>query len=230
VTKEPLLVLVHGAWHRAPMWDALIAQMPDTDIATVQLPSSAPASDSRLGDLHADARTIRALVDQADQPVVVCAHSYGGAPTTQALDGAAHVKRILYLNAFMLDVGESILSAAGGRYRPHWIVDEQAGTVRIRDAESVLYGDLDPDAARQAAASLGPQSLSSIRQPLTAAAWHHIPSTYITAARDAGVPSALSRRFSQRAGKAIVLDTAHSAFFSHPVELARVLQDELRST
>jgi hypothetical protein len=32
----------------------------------------------------------------------------------------------------------------------------RAGTVRIRDAESVLYGDLDPDAARQAAAGLGP--------------------------------------------------------------------------
>jgi len=228
MAKQPLLVLVHGAWHRALMWDALIAQMPGADIVTVQLPSSAPVSESRLGDLHADARAIRALVDQLDEPVVVCAHSYGGAPASQGLHGAANVKRIVYLNAFMLDVGESVLSAAGGKYRPHWIVDEQAGTVRIREAESVLYGDLNHEAARQAAASLGPQSLSSLRQPLTAAAWHHIASTYVTGSEDAGIPPAITSKFAQRASRTVVLDTAHSPFYSRPTELARVLHDELR--
>jgi pimeloyl-ACP methyl ester carboxylesterase len=228
--KQPLLVLVHGAWHRAPMWDSLIAQMPDVDAVTIQLPSSAPASDSRLGDLHDDARTIRAFVDQLGEPVVVCAHSYGAAPATQGLAGAEQVSRIVYLNGFMLDVGESILSAAGGRYRPHWIVDEQAGTVRIRDAESVLYGDMDPDAARLAAAELGPQSLPSLQQPLTAAAWHDTPTTYVIGTRDAGVPPALSTKFSQRADKTAVLDAAHSGFYSRPVELAHILREELRSS
>jgi hypothetical protein len=228
MTDQPLLVLVHGAWHRAPMWDALIAELPGTDIVTVQLPSSAPASDSRLGDLYADARAIRALVDQADRPVVVCAHSYGGAPANQALDGAANVRRIVYLNAFNLDAGESVLSIVGGTYRPHWIVDEGAGTVRIRDAESVLYGDMEPDAARRAAAALGAQSLSSLRQPVTATDFRRVPSTYVTGALDAGIPPALSARFAQRADKALVLDAAHSAFYAKPVDLARLLRDELR--
>jgi pimeloyl-ACP methyl ester carboxylesterase len=147
--EQPLLVLVHGAWHRAPMWDALIAQMPDVDAVTVQLPSSAPASDSRLGDLYADARAIRMLVDQLAEPVVVCAHSYGAAPATQGL---------------------------------------------------------------------------------TAAAWHETPTTYIVGTRDAGVPPTLSTRFSQRADKTVVLDAAHSAFYSRPVELASALRDELRSS
>jgi hypothetical protein len=115
----------------------------------------------RLGDLYADARAIRTLVDQADQPVVVCAHSYSAAPASQGLAGAADVKRIVYLSGFLLDVGKSMLSAAGGTYPPPWIVNEEAGTVRCRDPEAVLYGDLAPEAARQAATGLGPQSLSS---------------------------------------------------------------------
>jgi hypothetical protein len=56
MAKQPLLVLVHGAWHRAPVWDAVIACMPGADIVTVPLPSCAPASVSRLGELYADAR------------------------------------------------------------------------------------------------------------------------------------------------------------------------------
>jgi hypothetical protein len=97
------------------------------------------------------------------------------------------------------------------------------------DPEAVLYGDLAPEAARQAAAGLGPQSLSSLRQPLTAAAWHHIPSTYVDGAHDAAVPPALTSKFTARAGKTTVLDSDHSAVFSHPAELARVLEGELRS-
>ena len=65
---------------------------------------------------------------------------------------------------------------------------------------------------------------------LTAAAWHETPTTYIVGTRDAGVPPTLSTRFSQRADKTVVLDAAHSAFYSKPVELASALRDELRSS
>jgi len=228
--EQPLLVLVHGAWHRAPMWDALIAQMPDVDIVTIQLPSSAPASDSRLGDLYDDARAIRSLVDALSGPVVVCAHSYGAVPVTEGLAGAKQVRRIVYLSGFVLDSGESVLSVTGGRYRPHWAVDERAGTVRINDAESVLYGDMTPEAAKAAAASLGPQSLSSLRQPVTATAWRDLPTTYIAGSQDAGLPASLTSRFSARADKSIVLEAAHSAFYSRPAELAGALRDELRAS
>jgi hypothetical protein len=84
-----------------------------------------------------------------------------------------------------------------------------------------------PDAARRASAALGPQSLSSLRQPVTAAGFRGIPSTYITGARDAGIPPALSAMFSWRADKELVLDTAHSAFYARPVELASLLRGEL---
>jgi pimeloyl-ACP methyl ester carboxylesterase len=89
----PTLVLVHGAFHREAMWDLLIRELSDVDIRTVQLPSSAQVPVSQLGDLYDGARTVRGAVLGVGGPVVVCAHSYGGVPTTEGVAGVNAVTR-----------------------------------------------------------------------------------------------------------------------------------------
>jgi pimeloyl-ACP methyl ester carboxylesterase len=227
MNSNPTLVLVHGAWHRASMWRLLLDQLPDINIHTVQLPSSAPVPIRQLGDMYDDARTIRAVVEAVEGPVMVCAHSYGGVPTSQAVAGLTHVKRLVYLNSFLLDVGVSMLSNRGGSYPPYWGVHEEEGYLEIRDPEHVLYNDLTPECAATAAAALGPQSLQAMKQPLTQAAWHTIPSTYVIGERDAAIPSAMSKQFGGRAASVARLDTSHSPFFSQPRETAALLRYEL---
>ncbi|MFF1823526.1 alpha/beta hydrolase [Kribbella sp. NPDC058245] len=224
---QPTLVLVHGAFHRVSMWDLLIAELPDVAVQTVQLPSSAPVPVQRLGSMYDDALRIRDVVTAIAGPVVVCAHSYGGTPTSQALTGVHNVSRLVYLNAFVLDVGESMLGNRGNTYPPHWQVHEPEGYLVMRDAEQVFYNDLDQQAATQAAAALGPQSLSSMVQPLTQAAWRSIPATYILADQDAGVPRAMGERFAQRIGTVRRMDTGHSPFLSQPAQTAELLREEL---
>ncbi|MFI5728749.1 alpha/beta fold hydrolase [Kribbella sp. NPDC051587] len=75
----PTLVLVHGAFHRKEVWTRLLEELPDVDARTIQLPSSAPVSVDQLGSMYDDARAVQDLVLSVDGPVVVCAHSYGGA-------------------------------------------------------------------------------------------------------------------------------------------------------
>ncbi|MEV0715008.1 alpha/beta hydrolase [Asanoa sp. NPDC050611] len=111
---HPTLLLVHGAWHRKEMWRLLIDELPDVDIRALQLPSSAPVPVDQLGDLYDDATAIRTAVADIGRSCVVLAHSYGGAPTTQALAGVDSVLRVVYLSAWQLDVGESLLSIIGG--------------------------------------------------------------------------------------------------------------------
>jgi pimeloyl-ACP methyl ester carboxylesterase len=191
MSEAATLVLVHGAWHRASTWRLLINELPDIDVRTVQLPSSAPVPIAQLGDMYDDARTIRAAVKAVHGPVVVCAHSYGGVPTSQAVADLVQVQRLVYLNAFMLDVGVSMLANSGGNYPPHWAVHEADGYIEMRNAEQLLYNDLTPQDARAAAAALGPHSLASTTQPLTQAAWHTIPSIYVIGEQDAGMPHAM---------------------------------------
>jgi pimeloyl-ACP methyl ester carboxylesterase len=51
----------------------------------VELPSCGP----ELGGLHADGDAVRAVLDRADEPVILCGHSYGGRVITDAADHPA---------------------------------------------------------------------------------------------------------------------------------------------
>jgi pimeloyl-ACP methyl ester carboxylesterase len=209
------------------MWKQLIQELPDVDVRTIQLPSSAPVPVAPLGDLYDDAWTIRNVVTDVGNPVVVCAHSYGGAPTSEGLAGVDLVKRLVYLNAWQLDVGESMLSNRGGVYPPHWGMHEDEGYVEMLGAEEVFYNDLDPGAAKSAAADLGPHSLKAFTQTLTGAAWHTIPSTYVIGEKDAAVPAVLRERYASRAGLVRRMDTSHSPFLSRRAETAALLREAL---
>jgi pimeloyl-ACP methyl ester carboxylesterase len=228
MSKLPTLVLVHGGWHRKSAWHLLRDELSDLDVRTVQNPSSAPVPPADLGDLYDDANAIRGAVENVGGPVVVVAHSYGGAPTSQALAGASAVRRLVYLNAFMLDVGESVLGAAGGTPPDFWGTEHLAdGYYDMLRAEYHFYNDLEPKAASEAAAALGPHSVASMSQPLTQAAWHTIPSTYVIGENDAAVPSEAGTFLSQRAQRVVRMDTGHSPFLVRPAETAALLREEL---
>jgi pimeloyl-ACP methyl ester carboxylesterase len=157
----------------------------------------------------------------------VCAHSYGGAPTSEGLAGAENVARLVYLNGFMLDEQESMLGNRGGTYPPHWRVNEDEGYLEVVNPEAVFYNDLDVQAAAEAAADIAPQSLASMTQRLTRAAWHTIPSTYVIGEKDAGLPPALREHYAARANLVRRLDSSHSPFLSQPAETAALLREAL---
>ncbi|TJZ93181.1 hypothetical protein [Actinacidiphila oryziradicis] len=65
---------------------------------------------------------------------------YGALPTSEGLAGADAVQRIVYLNSFLLDVGESMLGNRGGAYPPHWGVNEEEKYVLMLNAEHGFRG------------------------------------------------------------------------------------------
>jgi pimeloyl-ACP methyl ester carboxylesterase len=223
---EPTLVLVHGAWHGPWAWDAVIQELPDLAIRTVTLPSVGhdPAT---LGDMHADAAAVRETVTAIEGPVVVVAHSYGGVPTTEGLAGVSQVSRLVYLASFQLDVGESLFGAAGGERAEWWDVHEAEGYFDpLRPAE-VFYGDVDEATVRSSIARLGHHSWPAITQPVTRAAWHTVPSTYVVCEKDAAIPLVAQEAMAQRAGQVLRLPTSHSPFLSRPADVASILRAEV---
>jgi pimeloyl-ACP methyl ester carboxylesterase len=211
----------------------VIPELPGIDVRTVACPSSGSYPDE-LGDLEDDAATVAAAA-AIDGPVLVVAHSYAGAVVTQALASADNVQRIVYLAAGMLDVGESLLGSAGGVPPSWWEIHEHNGlvggyiTVAEAEARDVFYADVDPALAQAAMTRLVPASYSSQTGPVSAAAWHTIPSTYVICTADNAIPPIAQEAMAQRAERVHRLDSSHSPFLSMPVELAALLKEELTS-
>jgi pimeloyl-ACP methyl ester carboxylesterase len=218
------LLLVHGAWHTPWCWQPLIDELSDVDVVTVDLPSSG-TDPLALGDLTADADAVRTALAGLEGPVVVVGHSYGGIPISEAATAEAGVAHLVYLCAFQLDEGESLVGSLGGVV-PLW-QELHETHVRVTTPEAVFYNGVDAELTEQALARLQLHSTSSLTQPLTRAAWTQVPSTYVVCEQDQAIPVFAQEAMSARADTVLRLDAGHSPFLSRPAELADVLRGVL---
>ncbi|MFC3502158.1 alpha/beta fold hydrolase [Micromonospora krabiensis] len=223
---RPLVVLVHGAWHRPSTWDAARSALAALGYETrvVALPSAGrdPAPTASMYD---DAAVIRKELDQVDGPAVVVAHSYAGIPTSEGLTGATNVAHLIYLAAYLLDDGESMYSRHG--------MDVPADTTGLfplmGSPGEALYHDVPRDVAARAVEDLVDQSLLSFTGTVTRAAWHDIPSTYVVCDDDRTIPPALQETMAAHATATRRWPGGHSPFLADPQRFAALVDDIIRS-
>jgi pimeloyl-ACP methyl ester carboxylesterase len=91
-STKPTLVLVHGAWADGSSWSKVTRRL-QNDGFTVRVPPNP------LRSLPGDAATIRDFLSTLSGPIVLVAHSYGGAVITNAATGNPNVKALVYVDA-----------------------------------------------------------------------------------------------------------------------------------
>ncbi|MFE0630764.1 alpha/beta fold hydrolase [Streptomyces sp. NPDC058864] len=221
--SRPAILLVPGAWHGAWCYDRLVPELTELGwrVETVDLPSTS-ADEANTAGMHDDARAIRERLDVLDGPVTVLAHSYAGIPVTQAAADAPNVARIVYLSAFVLDEGESIDGMSGGKISGAG-VDSLSAHGHYEDPKAAFYADVAPEDAEEATARLVLQTARSFCEPLTAAAWKTVPSTYILTERDTALAPEFQEAMAARTERVHRLPSGHSSFLSMPVELAKLI-------
>lgn len=239
--SQALIVLVHGAWHGAWCWAALQNELDRRGIPSlaVDLPGHG-ASVLPLGDLHGDAAHVVDVVTTLSRPVVLVGHSYGGAVITEAavrLKGATDspVGHLVYLAAFCLDEGESVMDVArhesGGPVDLGTAMVPIDGGLTVLDPEKAapaLYGACDERAVEAALARLSPQPIATLLQPVSGAPWYSIPSTYVVCTRDRAVHPGNQEYMARRCRTTVRLDTDHSPFLSMTSETADILEGVLQ--
>jgi pimeloyl-ACP methyl ester carboxylesterase len=189
----------------------------------VALPSVG-ADVARLGGLLDDARAVEQAATAISGPVIVVAHSYGGAVITQARH-PANVERLVYLGAFMPDAGESLVSyLPPGELPPYVNMGPAYSTMAFAQVPALLYGDCDPADVAASMARLLPQSSAAPATPVGEPAWRRLAATYIVLARDQAVPAPLQRMFAGRAAETLELDASHNFFATRGELLARTLE------
>ncbi len=219
------VVFVHGAcvrdgwwwWHRT----AGLLQERGVPSVAPALPSCGEAGvPGGVGGpgLTEDVAAVRQVLADGDEPTVVVAHSYGGIVTAEAAAGLASVRHLLLVASYLPEVGQSLSQFGDGAPAPYLDVDPDAGTFGVRPellADTFLQ-DCDPDVRAQAVDHLAWQSVHVTGQPVGAAAWQEVPSTYLVCGRDRGTSARLQREFARRAGAVVELDTGHHPFLSRP--------------
>ena len=224
---RPRIILVHGAWVGSWEFDPLtqILRERGWEVDALDLPSTG----STMSMLQ-DAAAITAALDRSDGPVVLVGHSYGGVPVTEAGDHPA-VERIVYVAAFALEAGESVITSMGGALPGMWgISDDQLTMGRSREERvDMIAADMPPGVPREASEQLAdlfrPQSLASFSDQVSRIAWRVKPATYVLTENDGVVPPAFQESLAVRSGAEIVrIPHGHAPFQEDPAGFADLLE------
>jgi pimeloyl-ACP methyl ester carboxylesterase len=227
MTDRPRILFVHGAWVSSWEFADVVAQLRERGWVVDAL--DLPSTGSTAG-IEADAAAVSAALDAKPGPVILVGHSYGGVPITQAGDHPA-VRRLVFVAAFVLDVGESVQSSLGGALPELWHVDGGQVFLGSDRAERIAMVSADfppgtpPEAAEQLAGMFRPQSLASFQGEVSSAAWRRKPTTYVLTENDVLVPPPFQELLAARAEAEIVrVPTGHAPFQEDPAGFVAVIE------
>jgi pimeloyl-ACP methyl ester carboxylesterase len=233
-TGKPTVVLVHGAFADASGWAGVITRLQKDGF-----PVLAPANPLR--SLSGDSAYIASVLSQTPGPIVLVGHSYGGAVITNAAAGNANVKALVYIDAFIPDVGEDTLHLAGAdsqlptalemkKFPPFGANDVDLDISQARFHE-VFCADLPDELAAVMAVSQRPAAAATGAEPTTAAAWKTIPSWALIGLEDRTITPTALRFMANRAGSKITeIDSSHVSMISHPDAAADVIEEAAAAT
>jgi pimeloyl-ACP methyl ester carboxylesterase len=197
------IVLVHGAFAESASWNEIIDPVVAEGHRVV-------AAANPLRGVASDAQSVSDLVRTIDGPVVLVAHSYGGAVMTNVDPDAGDIVGLVYVNGFAPDSGENCFQLAG--MFPGSMVNEQTTRPVIRsDGTTDLYiaSDSFHDVFCQDVPAAQAALLAATQRPATREAlvepsgerplWKEIPSWFLIGEQDHIIPAEVQRHMATRA-------------------------------
>ncbi|MEY9892821.1 pimeloyl-ACP methyl ester carboxylesterase [Catenulispora sp. MAP5-51] len=230
---KPTIVLVHGGYADSSCWNATIGELQHRGYTVI-------CGSNPLRGIPTDAPYIASLLDSISGPVVLVAHSMGGTVITNAAAGKDNVKALVYISAFVPDVGETqgdlINKFPGSEVLPVSVpvpytkADGTTGTdlYLSKDGQAAFAADIPTAAFQVLQATQRPFDADSFTFPTTAAAWKTIPVWGLVAGQDKAIPPACERWMYSRANARKVVEvptSSHVAMLSHPRVVADLIKD-----
>jgi pimeloyl-ACP methyl ester carboxylesterase len=232
-TVKPTIVLVHGAWAGSSSWDGVISRL-QHDGYTVDAPPYP------LQGLSNDSAYMKSYLSTISGPVVLVGHSYGGAVISEAAAGNPNVKALVYVDAYIPDVGETVAGLTGSKpgsalaVAPQDVFDfvpypgAPSGDADLYVKASVFRtafaNGLSSSQAAVLAATQSPVVASALKEPATAAAWKTIRSWSVIGTADHVIPPAEQEFMAARAHASVTkIDAGHLSMISHPEAVTGVI-------
>jgi pimeloyl-ACP methyl ester carboxylesterase len=233
---KPTVVLVHGAFADASSWNGVVTRLQKQGYTVV-----APALGMR--GLASDSAYLASLLGQIKGPVVLAAHSYGGAVISNAATNADNVKALVYVNAFATEDGEVLGNVEKGstdsalnpalQQFTYPTGDGATATELLVDPAkfpAVFGGDLPPEEAAELAATQRPIAASAFSEPAGPPAWKTRPSWAVVATGDKAAGTDVTLSMAKRAKATITeIDGSHLIMVSQPDAVTDVILQAARA-
>ena len=220
---QPTIVLVHGAFAESSSWDGVIDPLLDAGHPVI-------AAANPLRGLAADAASVADVVRAVDGPVVLAAHSYGGAVISNVPSDAGEIVGLVYANGFASQSGETCFSLAAmfpgsmlgeATVRPVPLSD---GTTDLYIASEHFHDLFCPDVPARRPPRMGAEQRPATQEALAEASgerrpWRDVPSWVLIGEEDRIIRAALQHYMAERARahRAIEIPGAsHAITVSHP--------------
>lgn len=223
---KPQIVLIHAAFAGPSSWDKVAALLGEAgwDVVVPELPLSSLADDVEA--LRLELRGLRG-------PLVLAAHSYGGAVMTAASAAEDKVAALVYIAAMAPDTGETVAELLH-RAPPHPLAPELRP-----DAEGWIA--MSPEGFRNAVAPNStpleidamvrgqkPIAVRAITEPMGTPGWREKPSWFLLAEEDRVIAAETQRFFADRMkARVLARNVDHTPLSSDPAAVVEAIEQAI---
>jgi pimeloyl-ACP methyl ester carboxylesterase len=246
---KPTIVIVHGAFTDASSWMGLgghalfghggghgvIERLQQQGYDVIAPPNP-------LRGVRFDSAYLASFLNQLDSPILLVAHSYGGAVISNAGAKASNVVGLVYVAALIPEEGERLAEVQSkvsilnprliARHYPTGSNGEMATEYTIDPAHfrEVYAADVPEERTRLMAVAQRPIADAAFSDVSGPVAWKTLPSWAIIATEDVGAGTDIVRSMAQRAGaKVTELKGSHAIMISQPQAVADVILEVAQS-
>jgi pimeloyl-ACP methyl ester carboxylesterase len=235
---KPTIMLVHGAWADASSWNHVTRRLQHEGYTVI-------APSNPLRGMTSDSAYMASVLAAVSGPIVLVAHSYGGAVITNAATGNSNVKALVYVAAFIPDAGETAVDLLKFPGSQIVLPPSPDATVTARPFPGGLDLYVNADPFRKIFAADLPAEKTALmaagQRPLAAAAftdasgtpaWKTIPSWSHVANQDNTIGTANTRFMAKRAApsRTVEIDASHAVLVSHPEAVVELIHKAVVGT
>ncbi|CZS99810.1 uncharacterized protein RCO7_01628 [Rhynchosporium graminicola] len=242
-SSKPTIVIVPGAWQLASGWSefAILLRNARYGVEVVSYPSVGGTVSPLPGladDVAATQEILRKVLGKGKEVILLC-HSYGGVVGSCAVEGYSSVERkregrrggvslLVYMSAFMIPRGRSLLDMLNGEPLP-WMNVQGEKTVAVESMmKDVIYNDMSDEQAAKHKAHTSYSSTSVFASTSTFEPWSNgIDCAYIFCTEDNALILPIQQAMVQQLGPEPVtwsLKSGHCPFQSVPDQLLEVMK------
>lgn len=227
--KNATVVMVHAAWADGSSWSRVLPLLRANGlrVTSAQLP---------LTSITDDAVALDRLLARVEGPVILAAHSYGGAVITKAAAGNAKVRALVYIAAMAPAAGETVGAllhrAPAHPEAPHLAPDTNGQIWMSEEGYANAVAHRSPrEETDTMAATQKPISVHCLGEPMTTPAWSALPSWFLLAEDDRMIAPSTQRFMAERAGSRIASYWVdHTPLASAPELVAELIKEAALAT